>query len=63
MLRTHADKNYRKMHVPTDAFGGKTPEQKAGQALVNLFTMTAVRVILAQVRGYRIQLNITRGDK
>ena len=32
------------MHVPTDAFGGMSPEYKAASALKNLFTMVAVRV-------------------
>ena len=41
-----------RMHVPTDAFGGMSPEHKAAAALKNLFTMVAVRVVLAQEQGY-----------
>ena len=37
-----------RMHVPTDAFGGMSPEHKAASALKNLFTMVAVRVVLKQ---------------
>lgn len=40
------------MHVPTDAFGGMSPEYKAASALKNLFTMVAVRVVMAQEQGY-----------
>jgi hypothetical protein len=45
------DSNNR-MHVPTDAFGGMSPEFKAAQALKTLFTMVAVRVVMAQEEGY-----------
>ena len=41
-----------KMHVPSDCFQGMSPEVKASQALKNLFTMVAVRVVLAQEEGY-----------
>ena len=41
-----------RMHVPTDAFGGMSPEYKAAAALKNLLTMVAVRVVLAQEQGY-----------
>ena len=41
-----------RMHVPTDAFGGMSPEYKAASALKNLFTMVAVRVVMAQEMGY-----------
>ena len=37
-----------RMHVPTDAFGGMSPEFKAASALKTLFTMVAVRIVLAQ---------------
>jgi hypothetical protein len=40
------------MHVPTDAFGGMSPEFKAASALKTLFTMVAVRVVMAQEEGY-----------
>jgi hypothetical protein len=40
------------MHVPSDCFQGMSPEVKASQALKNLFTMVAVRVVLAQEEGY-----------
>ena len=41
-----------RMHVPTDAFGGMSPEFKAASALKTLFTMVAVRIVLAQEEGY-----------
>jgi len=41
-----------RMHVPTDAFGGMSPEFKAASALKTLFTMVAVRVVMAQEEGY-----------
>uniref|UniRef100_A0A7S0X2B6 Uncharacterized protein n=1 Tax=Mantoniella antarctica TaxID=81844 RepID=A0A7S0X2B6_9CHLO len=37
-----------RMHVPADAFGGMSPEYKAAGALKNLFTMVAIRVVMAQ---------------
>ncbi|EEH53496.1 uncharacterized protein MICPUCDRAFT_52302 [Micromonas pusilla CCMP1545] len=41
-----------RMHVPTDAFGGMSPEYKAASALKSLFTMVAVRIVMAQEAGY-----------
>ena len=41
-----------RMHVPTDAFGGMSPEFKAASALKTLFTMVAVRIVMAQEEGY-----------
>jgi hypothetical protein len=41
-----------RIHVPTDAFGGMSPEFKAASALKTLFTMVAVRIVLAQEEGY-----------
>ena len=41
------------MHVPTDAFGGMSPEYKAASALKNLFTMVAVRVVIGAGAGLR----------
>ena len=38
--------------MPTDAFGGLIPEQKAADALRNLFTFVAVRAIMAQEEGF-----------
>eukprot|EP00227_Mantoniella_beaufortii_P001822 CAMPEP_0197618862 /NCGR_PEP_ID=MMETSP1326-20131121/61750_1 /TAXON_ID=1155430 /ORGANISM="Genus nov. species nov., Strain RCC2288" /LENGTH=151 /DNA_ID=CAMNT_0043187763 /DNA_START=468 /DNA_END=923 /DNA_ORIENTATION=- len=38
--------------TPTDAFGGMSPEYKAASALKNLFTMVAVRVVMAQEESY-----------
>ncbi|KAK3238309.1 hypothetical protein CYMTET_51670 [Cymbomonas tetramitiformis] len=32
--------------------GGLTPEQKAGEALVKLFTFVAARTIMAEIEGY-----------
>lgn len=39
------------MYVPSDSFGGLSPERKAANALRNLFTFIAARVILAQLEG------------
>jgi len=39
------------MHVPSDAFQGMSPEVKASQALKNLFTMVAVRVVIAEEKA------------
>ena len=38
------------MHVPTDAFQGRSPEVAACDALKRLFTMVAVRCVLAEER-------------
>jgi hypothetical protein len=40
------------MHVPADAFGGMSPEYKAAGALKNLFTMVAIRVVMAQEQAH-----------
>ena len=32
-----------KMHVPSDSFGGQSPEKKASTALQTLFTFIAVK--------------------
>jgi hypothetical protein len=45
------------MHVPTDAFGGMSPEYKAASALKNLFTMVAVRVV--ELYSCRMQLTLS----
>ncbi|KAK3235885.1 hypothetical protein CYMTET_53945 [Cymbomonas tetramitiformis] len=34
------------MFVPTDSFGGMTPEEKAADALKKLFTFVAIRTVL-----------------
>lgn len=39
-----------KMYVP-DSFGGLSPERKAADALRNLFTFIAIRIVLAQLQG------------
>ncbi|KAK3253966.1 hypothetical protein CYMTET_36804 [Cymbomonas tetramitiformis] len=39
------------MFVPSDSFGGKSPERKAAEAMRNLFTFVAARVVLAQLEG------------
>jgi len=39
------------MYVPNDSFGGISPEKKAGQALRNMFTFLAARIVLAQWEG------------
>ncbi|GMH40448.1 hypothetical protein BSKO_08352 [Bryopsis sp. KO-2023] len=41
-----------RMHLPTDAFGGKSAEKKASEMLITLCTFCAVRIILAQEEGY-----------
>eukprot|EP00193_Tetraselmis_chui_P002221 CAMPEP_0177763756 /NCGR_PEP_ID=MMETSP0491_2-20121128/7036_1 /TAXON_ID=63592 /ORGANISM="Tetraselmis chuii, Strain PLY429" /LENGTH=209 /DNA_ID=CAMNT_0019279875 /DNA_START=181 /DNA_END=810 /DNA_ORIENTATION=+ len=40
-----------KMHVPSDSFGGLSPERKASQHLQAFFTFVAVKVVLAQLEG------------
>jgi hypothetical protein len=42
----------RAQRVPNDCFGYIAPESKAAHALTNLWTMCAVRVVLAQEEGY-----------
>ncbi|KAK9832270.1 hypothetical protein WJX74_005007 [Apatococcus lobatus] len=37
------------MYVPSDSFGGRSPERKAADALCNLFTFCAARVVQAQL--------------
>ncbi|KAI8472289.1 MAG: hypothetical protein J3K34DRAFT_519905 [Monoraphidium minutum] len=39
------------MYVPSDSFGGVSPEQKAANHLRSLFTFVACKVILAQLEG------------
>lgn len=39
------------MYVPSDSFGGLSPEKKAANHLRSLFTFVAVKVILAQLEG------------
>lgn len=39
------------MHVPSDSFGGLSPERKAADSLRTLFTFIAARVVLAQLQG------------
>eukprot|EP00877_Chromochloris_zofingiensis_P007521 jgi/Chrzof1/3021/Cz12g08150.t1 len=39
------------MFVPSDSFGGVSPEKKAANHLRTLFTFVAVKVILAQLEG------------
>ena len=45
-----------RMHVPTDAFGGMSPEYKAASALKSLFTMVAVRIVMAQEGAFYLTL-------
>eukprot|EP00879_Flechtneria_rotunda_P031595 GHRR01034532.1.p1 GENE.GHRR01034532.1~~GHRR01034532.1.p1 ORF type:complete len:222 (+),score=58.06 GHRR01034532.1:131-796(+) len=40
-----------KMYVPSDSFGGISPERKASQALQQLFTFIAAKIVLAQLEG------------
>ncbi|KAK9805283.1 hypothetical protein WJX72_010898 [[Myrmecia] bisecta] len=39
------------MYVPSDSFGGLSPERKAADALRTLFTFIAVKIVLAQLEG------------
>lgn len=40
-----------KMHIPSDGFGGVSPERKAAQALTSLVTFAAAKAVLAQMSG------------
>ena len=40
-----------RIHVPSDSFGGLSPERKASEALRRLLTFAACRIILAQLEG------------
>uniref|UniRef100_A0A383WFK0 Uncharacterized protein n=1 Tax=Tetradesmus obliquus TaxID=3088 RepID=A0A383WFK0_TETOB len=39
------------MYVPSDSFGGLSPERKASQALQSLFTFISAKIVLAQLEG------------
>lgn len=39
------------MHVPSDGFGGVSPERKAAELLSTFFTFAAARIVLAQLEG------------
>ncbi|KAK9821415.1 hypothetical protein WJX81_001169 [Elliptochloris bilobata] len=39
------------MEVPSDSFGGQSPERKAATALRTLFTFCAVKIIMSQLSG------------
>ncbi|GLC41620.1 hypothetical protein PLESTF_000272200 [Pleodorina starrii] len=39
------------MYVPSDSFGGQSPERKAASILRTFFTFVAARVVLAQLEG------------
>ncbi|GAB4822724.1 hypothetical protein N2152v2_009770 [Parachlorella kessleri] len=39
------------MEVPSDVFGGKSPEHKAAEGLQTFFTYCAVKIVLAQLGG------------
>ncbi|CAK0787479.1 hypothetical protein CVIRNUC_010699 [Coccomyxa viridis] len=39
------------MLVPSDSFGGRSPEKKAADLLRTLFTFCAARIVLAQLEG------------
>ncbi|KAG2490788.1 hypothetical protein HYH03_010710 [Edaphochlamys debaryana] len=39
------------MYVPSDSFGGQSPERKAAGILRTFFTFVAARVVLAQLEG------------
>jgi len=38
-------------HVPSDSFGGRSPERVAADALRTLFTFAAAKIVLAQLEG------------
>lgn len=44
-VRLGATDGQGKMYVPSDSFGGLSPERKASNALRTLFTFVAVRVV------------------
>ncbi|CAL8467490.1 g7028 [Coccomyxa elongata] len=39
------------MYVPSDSFGGKSPEKKASDLLRTLFTFCAAKIVMAQLEG------------
>ncbi|CAG9467083.1 unnamed protein product [Pedinophyceae sp. YPF-701] len=39
------------MYVPSDSFGGKSPERLSADQLRKLFTFAAARIVLAQLEG------------
>jgi hypothetical protein len=41
----------RSMHVPSDSFGGRSPEKQASVILESLFTFIAAKIVLAQMQG------------
>jgi len=43
----------RDLYVPELIFGGISPEEKAANALVNLFTFVSIRIVLEQMSGTR----------
>jgi len=38
-------------HIPSDSFGGRSPERVAADALRSLFTFAAAKIVLAQLEG------------
>lgn len=40
-----------KMHVPSDSFGGRSPEKQACLMLETLLTFVACKIVLAQMQG------------
>ncbi|KAK9909294.1 hypothetical protein WJX75_000097 [Coccomyxa subellipsoidea] len=39
------------MYVPSDSFGGRSPERKASDLLRTLFTFCAAKIVMAQLEG------------
>ncbi len=53
-----------KMHVPSDSFGGRSPEKQGSFVLETLFTFVACKIVLAQMQGDgRGELGSYGGDK
>jgi hypothetical protein len=39
------------MYVPSDSFGGVSPERKGAEVINTFFTFVAVKIVLAQLEG------------
>lgn len=39
------------MYVPSDSFGGMSPERRAAQSLATFFTFVAAKVVMSQLEG------------
>lgn len=41
-----------KMHVPSDSFGGQSPEKRASRALINFFTFISVKCAIVMLKVF-----------